>query len=134
MKRFLLVIASILILLTASPITILAASPSRFFPTIHANAIPVFLKFQNETRVWFTPLLTTKHVSWLLEYKAGGVMQGASGSFSPVKVVEKRNIPLMTCSGNTCVNHAHITDMKLTVKFTYKDNSTQTKTYPVTTY
>lgn len=135
MKKFILSLALGLCILSAFPVASHAATPSISIPKIKADAIPVYLKFQNRTRIYFAPLISVKNVSYVLSYKSNGVDQGVAGSFTPGKnVVVIRDIPMETCSGNVCVKHKNVSNIKLVVTFEYKDNSTSTKTYNVNSH
>ncbi len=80
-------------------------------------------------KVHFAPLLWVKDVSYVLTYDANGIPQGVSGSFNPNG---KHNISkefyLGTCSGNVCIKHEKIKNVKIQATFKYTDNTSETKT------
>lgn len=70
-------------------------------------------------------------VNYSLTYNAGPVAQGVQSSHKPEDGNTQKEIVFGTCSGNDCVYHGNINEMKLEVRIGLKDGRTLVKRYQI---
>ena len=63
-------------------------------------------------------------VAYTLTYNAGPVAQGIQSSHNPEDGNTQKELVFGTCSGNDCVYHGNLNDMKLEVAITLKSGKT----------